>query len=425
MSPFDAAYIFDRFKRLLVICAVFALSGAAMAQSSAQDPVLAKIYFEQGKAAHDGAGQPQDFTLARENYLTASELGSSDALINLGYMYSMGEGVDRNYLTARKYYERAAKLGESVAKKNLRMMDELGLGIATENVLAAPEAVRDLPEETPPSKPAPVIELSQAREIDAPDQPEAQNSSEAPQVAEMPKPIVPKPIVQKPVVPQPVMSESPDPIPTPTPTQSQIPAPDSEEARVPNIQTPNDVVKQIDPKPIETRVGSNVWESPGMAPRDQRSRLLALSAIIAGIFILILVLIQRERQARRSSEQYFMDTFYEAKRGEICHIYLRRHNGEFTDSEFFVQWNAMLKVLIVRFAMQYKGGDHDVIKIAEIIKRRSQKGSSHVQALIEKYDNEILDRTVSDVKAVDSFYHASTSNVKAPSGSSGLTPVPG
>jgi len=285
--------------------------------------------------------------------------------------------------------------------------------------------VKDLPEQTPPSKPASVIELSQAREIDAPDQPEAQNSSEAPQVAEMPKPIVPKPIVQKPVVPQPVMSESPDPIPTPTPTQSQIPAPDSEEARVPNIQTPNDVVKQIDPKPIETRVGSNVWESPGMAPRDQRSRLLALSAIIAGIFILILVLIQRERQARRFSEQYFMDTFYEAKRGEICHIYLRRHNGEFTDSEFFVQWNAMLKVLIVRFAMQYKGGDHDVIKIAEIIKRRSQKGSSHVQALIEKYDNEILDRTVSDVKAVDSFYHASTSNVKAPSGSSGLTPVPG
>lgn len=386
MSISGARSIFERFMRLVVICAVSALCCAAMAQSSTSDPVLAKSYFEQGKAAHDGVGQPQNFELARENYLRASDLGNSDALINLGYMYSMGEGVERDYVMARKYYERAADLGESVARKNLRMMDAAGLG-KTEIVTPQPQIISETKKaEAPKQAPVPVAPKVIPKTTDA--KPKAQQEFAQIDAVDTPRIIEPsQPAID--VLPQ--SSEASQPL--------------------------NNVVTTVEAKPSQTIVRNASSVVPSISAQEKSSpKLIAIAAMITALLILVLIIVQRERQARSDLEKYFINTFYEAKRGEMCHVYLRRHNGEFTESEFFVQWNAMLKVLIVRFAMHYQGSDQNVLKVANLIQKHAEVGNPKVESLTRQYNNQLLDRTVSDVKAIDSFHHARKSTVKSPSG---------
>ncbi len=380
MSISGARSIFERFMRLVVICAISTLCCAAMAQSSTSDPVLAKSYFEQGKAAHDGVGQPQNFELARENYLRASDLGNSDALINLGYMYSMGEGVERDYVTARKYYERAADLGESVARKNLRMMDAAGLG-KTEIVTSQPQIISKTKQARVPVAPNVIPKTTDAK-------PKARQELAQIDALDTPRIIEPS---------QPAIDVSP---------------------KSPRASQPlNNVVTTVEAKPSQTIVRNASSGVPSISAQETSSpKLIAIAAMITALLILVLIIVQRERQSRSDLEKYFIDTFYEAKRGEMCHVYLRRHNGEFTESEFFVQWNAMLKVLIVRFAMHYQGSDQNVLKVANLIQKHAEVGNPKAESLIRQYNNQLLDRTVSDVKAIDSFHHARKSTVKSPGG---------
>ena len=64
-------------------------------------------------------GMPQDMTKAQELFLTAGELGCSDAYYNLGYSYKMGNGVEVDQKKARHFYELAAMSGNVGARHNL------------------------------------------------------------------------------------------------------------------------------------------------------------------------------------------------------------------------------------------------------------------------------------------------------------------
>ena len=103
--------------------------------------------FLSAKRYHDGDGVPQDFAKARYIYEKAASLGSSDAQINLGYMYFVGEGVAQDYTVAREWYLKASHATE--AQTNLAAIYEHGLGV--EKDLNAAQAWRDksLPQTVP------------------------------------------------------------------------------------------------------------------------------------------------------------------------------------------------------------------------------------------------------------------------------------
>ncbi len=119
----------------------------------------ARDFFEAGKAAHDGINRPQDFEDARALYLKAADLGSTSALLNLGYIYFTGQGVQPDFAKARAFYEIAAKRGSEDAKENIRMMDARGLGLLPDAESNIPNIAQSPPKDaisklTPiPSKP--------------------------------------------------------------------------------------------------------------------------------------------------------------------------------------------------------------------------------------------------------------------------------
>ena len=61
---------------------------------------------------------PQDYAVAMSWYRKAAEQGYIDAQINLGILYSMGEGVSRDYIIAHMWFSLAAG-GD---KKGVRML---------------------------------------------------------------------------------------------------------------------------------------------------------------------------------------------------------------------------------------------------------------------------------------------------------------
>ena len=61
----------------------------------------------------------KNYIKAREWYEKAAALGDKDAMFNLGYLYSHGQGVKQDYVIAREWYEKAAALGHKVAMNNL------------------------------------------------------------------------------------------------------------------------------------------------------------------------------------------------------------------------------------------------------------------------------------------------------------------
>ena len=63
-----------------------------------------------------------------------AELGAIDAIINIGSMYYIGEGVYQNYKSALIWYKRAAKLRDARALRKLGMMYNQGLGTTKNNI---------------------------------------------------------------------------------------------------------------------------------------------------------------------------------------------------------------------------------------------------------------------------------------------------
>jgi hypothetical protein len=74
-------------------------------------------------------GLPQDMAKAKELYLKAGELGSSEAYSNLGIAYDQGRGVEVDKKKAKYYYEHAAIGGDIHARHNLA-----GLEVSAGNI---------------------------------------------------------------------------------------------------------------------------------------------------------------------------------------------------------------------------------------------------------------------------------------------------
>ncbi|MDC5928278.1 tetratricopeptide repeat protein, partial [Proteus mirabilis] len=55
--------------------------------------------------------------------------GDSEAQVNLGVMYALGQGVEKDYAKAKIWYEKSASQGNSLAQHNLGVLYNYGLGV--------------------------------------------------------------------------------------------------------------------------------------------------------------------------------------------------------------------------------------------------------------------------------------------------------
>ena len=72
-------------------------------------------YFKLGKLYND----KKEYNQANSYFEKSIELGSSDAMVSLGFNYEMGNGVEQNYQKAYEYYLMASKLNNSQAFNNI------------------------------------------------------------------------------------------------------------------------------------------------------------------------------------------------------------------------------------------------------------------------------------------------------------------
>ena len=77
----------------------------------------------------DGNGVAQNYTEAIKWYRKAAELGYSYGQNNLGTVYENGEGVEKNYTEAIKWYQKAAEQGQVNGEYNLGKMYYYGHGV--------------------------------------------------------------------------------------------------------------------------------------------------------------------------------------------------------------------------------------------------------------------------------------------------------
>lgn len=87
---------------------------------------LADYIFKEAFEYHKRENYQKALTL----YKKAADLGSLAAVIGLGWMYDMGQGVEQNYEKAVALYRRAAAQGNDVAQNNLGAKYENGQGVA-------------------------------------------------------------------------------------------------------------------------------------------------------------------------------------------------------------------------------------------------------------------------------------------------------
>ncbi|KAJ3445312.1 sel1-repeat-containing protein ybeq [Anaeramoeba flamelloides] len=83
---------------------------------------LGNIYLE------GGYGVEQNFKLAFENFLLASQHESATAMYELGKMYIYGRGTERNFEEARKYFEQAIQMNSNIEIDQV-LLDILDKGI--------------------------------------------------------------------------------------------------------------------------------------------------------------------------------------------------------------------------------------------------------------------------------------------------------
>ncbi len=79
-------------------------------------------YLEEGARFEHGEGVTRDSNSAQRAYCAAIELGSTDAMIRLGWMYANGRGVARDDATAGALFKRAADSGNPMGERLAAMV---------------------------------------------------------------------------------------------------------------------------------------------------------------------------------------------------------------------------------------------------------------------------------------------------------------
>ncbi|MEP6828628.1 MAG: tetratricopeptide repeat protein [Aestuariivirga sp.] len=78
----------------------------------------------------------KDFAEALKWYRKAADQGYSDGMLNVGVVYSLGEGVPHDDAIAVEWYRRAAELGNSGGQSELGFAYKDGVGVAQDFVQA-------------------------------------------------------------------------------------------------------------------------------------------------------------------------------------------------------------------------------------------------------------------------------------------------
>jgi Transglycosylase SLT domain/Sel1 repeat len=79
-------------------------------------------YLEEGARFEHGEGVTRDSNSAQRSYCSAIELGSTDAMIRLGWMYANGRGVTRDDSVAGTLFKRAADAGNPMGERLASMV---------------------------------------------------------------------------------------------------------------------------------------------------------------------------------------------------------------------------------------------------------------------------------------------------------------
>ena len=77
------------------------------------------IYFLAYQYCHGKLGLQKDMEKAVELFTEAADLGSIEALFNLGYAYDIGRGVEQDEAKGIQFYEKAAMQGHAESRYNL------------------------------------------------------------------------------------------------------------------------------------------------------------------------------------------------------------------------------------------------------------------------------------------------------------------
>ncbi len=81
-------------------------------------------------------GKSIDYAKAMKYYRIAAERGNTDAMVDIGYMYSNGLGVAKDAAEAVKWYRKAAEQRNSLAQHNLGYKYRYGEGVSQDYVEA-------------------------------------------------------------------------------------------------------------------------------------------------------------------------------------------------------------------------------------------------------------------------------------------------
>ena len=90
-------------------------------------PATGKEYWTY-KTAYD-AYDAGEFLLAADIYKRLAKEGNARAQNDLGFMYSIGQGVQQNFKTAAMWYEKSAQQGHTKALMNLAGLYMAGRGV--------------------------------------------------------------------------------------------------------------------------------------------------------------------------------------------------------------------------------------------------------------------------------------------------------
>lgn len=100
----------------IILCLCFAVFGASFAETAsteapkADDPVAemtAEELYQAGKEAYD----TKDYAKALEYFRQAGDLGYSEAIKEIGNLYSFGLGVEKDLDKAAEYYRKGLDAG--------------------------------------------------------------------------------------------------------------------------------------------------------------------------------------------------------------------------------------------------------------------------------------------------------------------------
>ncbi len=104
---------------------------AAVAYETAVGAGHVDAFVNLGSLYSRGNGVDQNFARARKLFHTAATAGDATAMNNLGFMYAKGNGVPQDFTQAQVFYLQAATAGSSAAMHNLAILYDQGNGVAT------------------------------------------------------------------------------------------------------------------------------------------------------------------------------------------------------------------------------------------------------------------------------------------------------